>query len=186
MSDYSDEEVGKGRPPIASRFKPGQTGNPKGRPRRKRAISPYEKILGQMVGLRENGVERRMRADAAFLLHIVTKGLAGDGVMARAALGALKKTKDCAPSAERTRQIVFSTCADPGDLRHAVRALQIAVMLDPYRPSARLVLETWIIEEALARLGDKQLTFEQQQVVVSAARAPHKVRWPEWWSALRF
>jgi len=32
--DSSDERVGYGRPPINSQFKPGQSGNPKGRPKR--------------------------------------------------------------------------------------------------------------------------------------------------------
>lgn len=186
MSDESDDDVGKGRPPKEWRFKPGQSGNPNGRPRGKRRDSPYERILGQMVTIRENGEERRMRADAAFMLHITTKGLAGDGVMARAAFDALKNNIHHARRPEATIQIVYSTYADPGDLRHALRNLGIAVMLDRYRPSARLVLETWIIEEALARLGDAQLSFDEQQVVVEAARAPHKVRWPDWWSALQF
>ena len=184
MSDSSDAEIRKGRPPKAWRFKPGQSGNPNGRPRGKRRNTPYERILGQMVTIRENGEERRMRADAAFMLHITTKGLGGDGVMARAAFGALKKNINCFRRSARTIQIVYSTYAEPGDLRHAVRNLRIAAMLDPYRPSAKLVLETWIIEEALVRLGDQQLSLEQQQVVVSAARTPHKVRWPDWWSAL--
>ena len=29
-----DYVVGRGRPPVASRFKPGQSGNPKGQPRK--------------------------------------------------------------------------------------------------------------------------------------------------------
>ena len=33
-SDDKPYRVGYGRPPLASRFKPNQSGNPKGRPRR--------------------------------------------------------------------------------------------------------------------------------------------------------
>jgi hypothetical protein len=33
LPDKQDYEVGYGKPPVATRFKPGQSGNPKGRPR---------------------------------------------------------------------------------------------------------------------------------------------------------
>ena len=53
--------------------------------------------------------------------------------------------------------------------------------LDRYRGTARMVLEPWIVEAALARLAEKQLTPEEQRVELKATRTPAKVRWPEWW-----
>lgn len=50
----------------------------------------------------------------------------------------------------------------------------VARKLDRYRETARMALEPWIVEEALARLGE---------TVVRATRTPRKVRWPDWWSA---
>ena len=57
----------------------------------------------------------------------------------------------------------------------------MAKKLDPYRETARMVLEPWLVEDALARL-DCRLTPNEQRTVVEATRTPHKVRWPEWWS----
>lgn len=57
----------------------------------------------------------------------------------------------------------------------------MARKLDPYRPSARMMLEPWIVEAALARLGDRRLSREEQEIVLAATRTPHKVRWPDWW-----
>ncbi len=37
IEEVAAYEVGYGRPPVASRFQPGQCGNPKGRPARRRA-----------------------------------------------------------------------------------------------------------------------------------------------------
>lgn len=34
----SDDKVGYGKPPKASRFRPGASGNPKGRPKRKQLL----------------------------------------------------------------------------------------------------------------------------------------------------
>jgi hypothetical protein len=79
--------------------------------------------------------------------------------------------------------IIMGVGAEPGDLREVVQMARIAILLDGERPSARLALETWVIEEALSRLGERRLTEAQQQVVVASARMPHKVRWPAWWSS---
>ncbi|MDP9412536.1 MAG: DUF5681 domain-containing protein [Pseudomonadota bacterium] len=181
MSD-DPGDIGKGRPPVGSQFKPGQSGNPKGRPRGRRSKTPYDVVLGRTVTIRENGVERQLRADAAFLLHIVTKGLARHGVEARASLRALASRPPSVKNSRIRTQIIFRIYAEPGDLKHAVRTLQIAKLLDGFRPTARLALETWAVEEALARRGDRQLPVEEQRKVVEATRMPHKVRWPAWWA----
>jgi hypothetical protein len=44
-----------------------------------------------------------------------------------------------------------------------------------------MVLEPWLVEEALARLGDRRLSLDEQAKVILAVRAPGKVRWPDWW-----
>jgi hypothetical protein len=36
-----DYEVGYGRPPVATRFRPGGVGNPKGRPKKKKTWPRY-------------------------------------------------------------------------------------------------------------------------------------------------
>ncbi|MFY9969457.1 MAG: DUF5681 domain-containing protein, partial [Roseiarcus sp.] len=49
-------EVGNRRPPLATRFRPGQSGNPRGRPKtanRLRAL--VERELGEEVEAKENG-----------------------------------------------------------------------------------------------------------------------------------
>lgn len=183
MSDDEDrDEIGWGRPPVATQFKPGVSGNPNGRPRGKRSTRPADIVLGQIVVVRENGRERKIRADAAFLLQLASKGLAGDSVLTRAALTAIGDRPTEAHHEKRRREIIFTTYADHGDLRHAARYAQIATILDPYRPTARLALEPWIVEEALARLGERQLSLPEQEVVFAATRTPHKVRWPAWWT----
>lgn len=45
----------------------------------------------------------------------------------------------------------------------------------------RLMLKPWIVEAALARLGSRHLSVEEQQTVLASTRTPEKVRWPEWW-----
>jgi Family of unknown function (DUF5681) len=181
VSEDSNGKVGRGRPPLTTQFKPGQSGNPKGRPRGTRRTPPVNFVLNRMVTISENGISRQVTAADALLLKIISKGLDGDGVMAREALTALEaRTRPNQPIIVRT----FLICKydDPGDVGRALRNLRAATLLDPYRKTARLTLEPWIVEAALARLADAQLTVVQQEIVFEAVRTPQKVQWPPWWS----
>jgi hypothetical protein len=175
------EIVGYRQPPRASRFRKGQSGNPKGRPRGRRIELPYEAVLGREVTIRENGRERRVTAAEAFLLQLTKRGLDGDTAAARAmiaAIGDQRGTDVSVASLLRKLVIHFVT---PGCVNTAVRRLRIGTVLDRYRETARMVLEPWIVEAALARFAEKRLTPEEQEVLLKATRTPAKVQWPDWW-----
>lgn len=180
MSDVPEERVGKGNPPLGTRFPPGYCGNPKGRPRGKRRAFPYEAVLGQMVTIRENGIERQLPADAAFMLQLANRGLAGDAVSARATLEAIG-ANSAAPRGPGLTAI-YCVYPDAGDVTMAMRSLKMAQLLDGFRPTARMAIEPWLVEAALERLGDRQLSVIEQEIVVASTRAPSKVHWPSWWS----
>jgi len=57
----------------------------------------------------------------------------------------------------------------------------MAKTLDGNRETARLMIEPWLVEAALARLEDRRLSREDQKTVLKATRTPRKVRWPDWW-----
>jgi hypothetical protein len=65
VNDTDAPRIGRGRPPMTSRFRKGQSGNPRGRHK-----APYETVLGQTVTVREDGIPRQMTAAEAFLLHV--------------------------------------------------------------------------------------------------------------------
>ena len=167
------------RPPRATRFTKGQSGNPAGRRRGRRREAPYEAVLGRMVTIREGGVERRVTAEEAFLLQLAKRGVEGDSAAARASLALIEEA--------RKRQgasgplIIVTTIVAPGSVTSALEALRMAKKLDPYRETARIALEPWVVEAALARLV-QPLSPAEQRIVVKATRTPHKVKWPKWWS----
>ena len=76
---HEDENVGYGRPPKSTRFKPGQSGNPRGRPRKTRDyMALLEKELMTPVTVTEGGKKMKMRKLDALNKAIVSKSLAMD------------------------------------------------------------------------------------------------------------
>lgn len=184
MSSGSEmqHEVGYGRPPKATRFKKGQSGNPRGRPRNRRREIPYDMLLGQMVTVREDGRERRVTAAEAFILQLTKKGLEGDSAAARASLAAIENARASRPDGAGVDTIhihfrTFGLCC-------VVEDLGIGMLIHKTdKERVRLMLKPWIVEAALARLGDQQLSLEEQRTVLASVRTPDKVRWPDWWVA---
>jgi hypothetical protein len=137
-----------------------------------------------MVTIRENGRERRVTAAEAFLLQLTKRGLEGDSSAARASLGAIEAARarrGPTNPIDGIRIVLFSRT-----IGRAMRTLGLAVKLHPLNESkVRWELQPWIVEAALARFGDRQLSPEEQRVVVGATRTPEKVNWPTWWSENR-
>jgi hypothetical protein len=83
--DPPDQEyrVGPGRPPKEYRFKPGQSGNPKGARRKPRSIAPdlkhlFERALSGKVTLRQGEQEKVITKAAAGIEQLVNQFAKGD------------------------------------------------------------------------------------------------------------
>ena len=77
--------VGYGRPPLATRFKPDQSGNPKGRPRRSLSLrAVVDKVLEEKVEIREGERVLRMSNRHALARAAFRRALNGDPKLLRA------------------------------------------------------------------------------------------------------
>jgi hypothetical protein len=79
-------KVGYRRPPKATQFKRGKSGNPKGRPKGSRNLATdLAAELGEPITVREEGRQRRVSKQRALIKSLMAKSLQGD-VRAAAAL----------------------------------------------------------------------------------------------------
>jgi hypothetical protein len=72
-------EVGYGKPPVQSRFKSGQSGNPKGR--RKETKGPkalLQEALSTPVTITEGGVTKTIELSQALFRSLAAKAVKGD------------------------------------------------------------------------------------------------------------
>lgn len=175
------EQVGYAKPPASTRFRKGQSGNPKGRPKNRRREIPYDAVLGQMVTIREDGRERRVTAAEAFLLQLTQKGLAGDSMAARSSLEAIETAREKRVDQHEPIKMVI----DFVGTGHAIILGRLGLATKKYptdKQRVRWAINPWIVEAALERLGDRRLSEDEQREVWANTRTPNKVRWPEWWT----
>lgn len=79
VSRTDNYEVGYGRPPKATQFKPGQSGNPKGRKRKPKSVrAQLQGILANKVSITEQGRQKRLSMEEVILRTLVNKAAKGD------------------------------------------------------------------------------------------------------------
>jgi hypothetical protein len=75
----SDDQAGFKRPPKRTRFKPGRSGNPKGRPKGRRNLTTdLAALLKKRIPIREDGELRHVTGQEALLLRLFQKAVGGD------------------------------------------------------------------------------------------------------------
>ena len=78
-SRRSDYEVGYGKPPKYTRFKPGQSGNPRGRPKGTKNLKTDLIVeLGERIVVREGDRTQRISKQRAVVKTLVARTLKGE------------------------------------------------------------------------------------------------------------
>ena len=109
-TERSGYQVGYGRPPTHTRFRPGRSGNPKGRPRgAKNETTILHEIMNRPIEIRESGRARKISVLAAILLKFAENALKGDPRSATFLLnryGSVKDTDEAPESSQEDKEIL--------------------------------------------------------------------------------
>lgn len=110
------EELNAKNPSAQTRFKKGQSGNPRGRPKRTRNLrNDLAKISNREIVTTVNGKSRRLSQQEAVLLTLFSKAIAGDARASTTLTNLLLRLSACGepstpanpqPLSENDKQIV--------------------------------------------------------------------------------
>jgi hypothetical protein len=86
-ADLRDSAAGYGRPPVASRFKPGKSGNPKGRPKGAKNLKTLiREAMIASIPIQEGEKTRRVTRLEGVVLRQIQSALRGNDKSAMAVL----------------------------------------------------------------------------------------------------
>ena len=113
-SEQTDYEVGYQKPPKATQFVKGQSGNPSGRPKGSRNwATVMHAALEQKVTITENGRQRQVSKLEAATMQLANKAAAGDAYSIRLMMqlipgmeAMINKTGATALSSEQDRKVL--------------------------------------------------------------------------------
>lgn len=93
-----DYEVGYGKPPKHTRFKPGRSGNPRGRPKKSKNVDALlERELDEVVTLQEGGQPIRITKREAIIKQFVNLAIKGNAKPLQMMIAHLDKTRQPEP-----------------------------------------------------------------------------------------
>ncbi|VWX60716.1 DUF5681 domain-containing protein [Sphingorhabdus sp. 109] len=164
----------------STRFQPGQSGNPKGRPRKHRRpnVSAFEIILDKTLTITQNGKTREATVEEALQQQTLKDALAGKRLAIRKLLKMIetreKALEQKNPEPRRKIELKHHYSADNAD--EALRILGIAEP-EPAFPT-RWKVHAWATQAALSRPGRKKFNRREADNIKFFTFDPDSLKWP--------
>jgi len=141
--------VGYGKPPQSSRFKPGQSGNPKGRPRQKQRISDFEEELGPVLAAVARVMEKKVQfkrrgkvqqtTGLDTIMHtLLEHAIDGDVRASRMLLALMERAEEKARKREGANQSTHQLVVQFGQIMRRLKALglwDVETLGEPLKPT---------------------------------------------------
>lgn len=183
MSDHTRS----GHPPAATRFRKGQSGNPKGRPRKEKPAtgSAFDVVIDRTFTVMRDGRSRELTVEEALQLQTYRDAIAGNRAARREVLKMIAKREQYRASHAEVRRPRYEMRMekDPENADLALLALGIAgrnpERQGPDFDGEQLLLEPWAVQLALSRRrGGAKLTRKEMDEIRRCTREPGSLRWP--------
>lgn len=183
------KDAGQRRPPSASRFRKGESGNPRGRPRSapSPSTSAFDIVLDRLLSVMQNGTAREVTPEEALQHTTYRAAIKGDRA-ARSAVLKMIAVREKWLAAKAPKQRPIKTRIEPTDPDNANEALLLLGIAEPYTrwnglndpedSPDRLKLRPWAVQAALSRPGRRRLSARDISEIERCTRDPDTLRWP--------
>jgi hypothetical protein len=171
---------------MSGRWTKGQSGNPAGRPKKRRPhVSAFDIIFDKRLTVTQQGVERSLTVEELLQLKTYQAALKGSKMAVRAVLKMIEKrelalAKTMQASDHKPMGFVFEY--DPRNADEAMLLLGITIpdrsWSGPCKYGTRMKLATWAAQAALSRPGRKSLEQRQLDGIKRVTADPEELRWP--------
>lgn len=172
-------------PPAANRFRKGQSGNPKGRPRKAAiaANSAFDVIIDRTLTVTQGGKPREVTIEEALQHRTYQDAIAGNRAARRQVLKMIAKREEwLAQKAPKRQPLEFlMEREDPENANEALLVLGIAERAAPWGendPYDRFLLCPWAVQAALSRRGRRSLSENNIVEIKRCTRDADTLRWP--------
>jgi len=168
-----------------TRFEKGRSGNPGGRPRRRRPdVSAFDVIFDKTLTVMQGGTERELTVEEALQLQTYQSALKGSRLAIRQILRMIEKREVALAARNPTPSQPF-TLVHTYDADNASQAVRILGIADDDPAWAGLAAEgkrmkvtTWAAQAALSRPGRRKFTEEDVEDIKRFTFDAEKLRWP--------
>jgi hypothetical protein len=174
-------------PPVSTRFRKGQSGNPRGRPRKqlKPHSSVFDVVIDRTLTITQNGKPREVTVDEALQHRTYQDAIAGNRAARREVLKMIAK-REKAITKRAPPAIPVEVLTEPEDPTNADEALLILGIAgrDPRRSDRhggreQLLREPWAVEAALGRRAARRMSRREIEDAKRCTGGADTLRWPE-------
>lgn len=177
-------------PSSKGRFKPGKSGNPKGRPKKavEARTSPFDVVIDRTLTITRNGRPREVTMEEALQHRTYQDAIAGKRMAQREVLKWIRKREAwiaARNAGKGNRKTEVRQSPDPMNALDALLILGIATPDDDvakYGPNdkyQRALLEPWAVQAALdRRRSAAPLTEKERADILRCTRDRASLRWP--------
>jgi hypothetical protein len=169
---------------MNGRWEKGQSGNPAGRPKKRRPhVSAFDIIFDKSLTVTHSGVERALTVDEALQMQTYQAALKGKAMAIRQVLKMIEKREAALGPPDAPAQKMKLEIEHDSDNANEAMLLLGILEYGPPLPgggprTCRRMLASWAAQAAISRPGRKPLTDKQIEDLQRDVIDFDKLKWP--------